>query len=205
MQDRFRFTGWMIAVVGTVFQFLGSGSYAQTPAPTQPHKYFGMRGTVELGGSVSFASMQNVVKGTTGNWVYDLSAVPYAGYFILDGVELGINPAGLSYQKGTGDSSSVQLRMLFAPSYNFHTSTMVTPFVEGLAGLSTHSLSISGKTNTISGFTWGGRVGIKSAVTDKGLLVIGVQYLQITLNPSGSTSRNGFNEFSIDAGWTVWL
>jgi len=82
---------------------------------------------------------------------------------------------------------------------------MVTPFVEGLAGLSTHSLSISGKTNTISGFTWGGRVGIKSAVTDKGLLVIGVQYLQITLNPSGSTSRNGFNEFSIDAGWTVWL
>ena len=133
MQGRFRSAGWMIAIVGALFQPWGSGTYAQAPAPTQVHRYFGMHGTVELGGSVAFASMQNVVKGSTGSWIYDLSAIPYAGYFILDGVELGINPAGLSYQKGTGDSSAVQLRMLFAPSYNFHTSTMVTPFVEGLA------------------------------------------------------------------------
>lgn len=205
MPQKFGSVGRTIAVVGTIFSFWTSAAFAQAQAPTQPRKYFTMHGTVELGGSVTFAATQGVVQGTTRDWVYELSALPYVGYFILDGLELGINPAGLTLNKGTGDSTAVQLRLLFAPSYNFHTSTIVTPFVEGLAGLTTHSLSVSGRTNTISGFTWGGRVGIKSALTEKGLLLIGIQYLQITLNPSGGTARNGFNEFSISAGWTVWL
>ena len=99
----------------------------------------------------------------------------------------------------------MQLRILFAPSYNFHTATMVTPFVEGLAGLTSASLIHSGSTTSISGFTFGGRDGIKAALFEKGMLNIGIQFLRITLNPSGAGSRNGSNELSVSAGWTLWL
>jgi hypothetical protein len=37
------------------------------------------------------------------------------------------------------------------------------------------------------------------------MLNIGIQFLRITLNPSGAGSRNGSNELSVSAGWTLWL
>ena len=82
---------------------------------------------------------------------------------------------------------------------------MVTPFVEGLAGLTSSSLIHAGSTRSSSGFTFGGRLGVKAAVTERGMLTIGIQFLRITLNASGAGSRNGANELSASAGWTVWL
>jgi len=181
-----------------------SAGAAGASAQQQPHKRFGAPGTVELGGSGTFTAVQPVAGGNTGSWVYDLSFMPYAGYFLAEGFELGINPAGVSVTT-VGDTSTVRLRVLLAPSYNFHTPTMITPFVEGLAGLTTSSLIHGGSTTSVSGFTFGGRLGIKTAVTERGLLTIGVQYLRITLNASGAASRSGSNELAIAAGYTVWL
>ncbi|HTY57859.1 MAG TPA: hypothetical protein VMF59_03540 [Bacteroidota bacterium] len=177
-----------------------SGIFAQP----QQRKRFGSPGTVELGGSMTFAATQPVTQGKTGTWVYDFSMAPYVGYFLFEGLELGINPVGLDVIS-VGDQTSTQIRMLFAPSYNFHTGTMVTPFLEGLAGITSASQKLSTGTATESGFTFGGRAGIKVALVEKGMLVIGIQYLQVTLDPSGASTRYGSNELSFSAGWTVWL
>jgi hypothetical protein len=178
-----------------------SGTFAQQ---SQQRRHFGSQGTVELGGSTTFTATQPVAAGNTSAWMYDFSLLPYAGYFIFDGLELGINPAGVNVQS-SGDSTAVQLRILFAPSYNFRTGTMVTPFLEGLAGITSASLIHSGSTTSVSGFTFGGRAGIKAALIERGMLTIGVQFLRITLNKAGAGSRNGSNELAVSAGWTVWL
>ena len=170
----------------------------------QVRKSFGAAGTLELGGSMTFTGSQPVAAGTSGNWVYEFSLLPYAGYFVIEGLELGIDPAGVSV-RSSGDTTAVQLRILLAPAYNFHTATIVTPFVEGLAGITSASLVRLGSTTSVSGFTFGGRAGIKAAVTERGMLNIGIQFLRITLNPSGGGSRNGSNELSVSAGWTIWL
>jgi hypothetical protein len=223
-----------------------SGAFAQAQ---QPRKHFGDPGTLELGGSMTFTASQPVLAGTAGSWVYDFSLLPYAGYFVIEGLELGVNPAGVNVQssgdttavqlrilfapaynfrtgtmvtpfveglelginpagvnvQSSGDTTAVQLRILFAPAYNFRTGTMVTPFVEGLAGVTSASLIRPGLTTSISGFTFGGRAGIKTALSERGMLTIGIQFLRITLNPSGAASRNGSNELSVSAGWTIWL
>ncbi|HTR99180.1 MAG TPA: hypothetical protein VML00_05465 [Bacteroidota bacterium] len=186
-----------------VVLFLWVAAASAQPQP-QVHRRFGAAGTVELGGSGTFTAVQPVVAGNTGTWVYDLAFMPYAGYFLAEGFELGINPAGVSVTT-IGDTSTVRLRILVAPSYNFHTPTMITPFVEGLAGFTSSSLIRGGSTTSVAGFTFGGRLGIKTAVTERGLLTIGVQYLRITLNASGAPSRSGSNELAIAAGYTVWL
>ena len=165
------------------------------------------RGTVELGGSATYQSVWGVVNGNTSNSpAFIFSAMPFVGYFVIDGLELGLNPAGIVVSGGTGRSTVTQLRALFAPSYNFRTSTVSTPFVEGLAGVTTQTTDATGGgTATLAGFTWGGRAGIKVALTDRGLLTIGVEYLLVTLNPPGASARNGYNELSVSAGWTVWF
>jgi hypothetical protein len=191
----------LLAVLVLAAGIGASETFAQQP---QPRKHFGAPGTLELGGSMTFTASQPVLAGKTGNWVYDFSLLPYAGYFVIEGIELGINPAGVNV-RSSGDTTAVQLRILFAPSYNFHTTTMVTPFVEGLAGVTSASLIHAGSTTSISGFTFGGRAGIKAALIEKGMLNIGIQFLRITLNPSGAGSRNGSNELSVSAGWTIWL
>jgi len=103
---------------------------------------------------MTFATTQPVAGGATGAWVYDFTMLPYAGYFVIEGLELGLNPAGVNVHTA-GDTTTVQMRILFAPAYNFHTPTMVTPFIEGLAGLTSSSLMHSGSTKSSSGFTFG--------------------------------------------------
>jgi hypothetical protein len=52
----------------------------------------------------------------------------------------------------------------------------------------------------------GGRGGIKIAITNQGLLNIGLQYIQQSLVGAGSTDqRNGTNQLSLSAGFTVWF
>jgi hypothetical protein len=179
---------------------------AGVPSTAQEQRrHFGSRGTIEVGGSITFLASQPVVNEKRGVATSTLSVLPYVGYFVIESFEVGINPAGLvltSVDSGT----TTQLRILVAPSYNFRTGTMITPFVEGLAGLTSETVSISGAgTSTSAGFTWGGRAGVKVALLERGLLIIGLQYLNVTVNPPGTTTRNGSNEFSVAAGWTVWF
>jgi hypothetical protein len=166
-------------------------------------KSFAQKGVVELGGSVSFSSRTAVYNGSTnGDAFTTLSIQPYLGYFVTDKFELGLNPLGLTYMS-QGSSNATQIGIFLAPSYNFiTTSGKLFPFIEGLIGYS--SQTSTGSTDR-SGLSYGGRTGIKVPVGGSGLLNISVQYLMITLNRSGSTSRNGENDLAIAAGFTVWM
>ena len=166
----------------------------------QEPKRFASKGTIELGGTISFQSITPVANDKTGDATNIFSAMPFAGYFVFDGFEVGVNPVGVTVVN-SGGTTITQLRMFIAPSYNFKTQSIAYPFVEGLAGLTSQTSGGS----TISGFSWGGRGGVKIALTEKGLLNIGAQYLVITANPKGVTKRNGTNELSVLAGWTVWF
>jgi hypothetical protein len=165
----------------------------------QEGKKFATKGSTELGGSISFQSLTSVSNGNTGNAIKIFSVAPYIGYFVTDGFEIGLNPLGFTSISYSG-SSEKQIMIFAAPSYNFKTEGIAYPFVEALLGYTSQSNG-----STQSGFSWGGRGGVKIAVTDKGLLNLGIQYVQITLNPSGSTNRYGSNQFTISAGFTVWF
>jgi len=166
---------------------------------SHPGKGFATAGAVEVGGSISFQSITPVYGGRTGDAVTILSLAPFIGCFVADGFEIGLNPLGITHLSGSGGSATL-VTIFAAPSYNFRTGGIVYPFLEALLGYTSASNGSSQ-----SGFSWGGRGGLKIAATGKGLLNIGVQYLQITLNPSGATSRNGENQLAVSGGFTVWF
>ena len=168
-------------------------------AVAQEGKKFAMKGSTELGGSISFQSITPVSNGNTGYATTIFSVAPFIGYFVADGFEIGVNPLGLT-TISSGGSSFTQIMIFAAPSYNFKTEGIAYPFIEALLGYTSQSNGSSR-----SGFSWGGRGGVKLAVTDKGLLNLGIQYVQITLNPSGTTNRYGSNQLAISAGFTVWF
>ena len=175
--------------------------FVTTDASAQEGGKFASKGTTELGGSISFQSTTPVSRGSTGDALTILSFQPFIGYFITDGFELGLNPLGITSISYFG-SSATSISIFLAPSYNFQTDRkgIAYPFLEALLGYTSTSNG-----STASGFSWGGRAGVKLAVTGKGLLNFGVQYLQITLNREGETERTGTNQFAISAGFTVWL
>ena len=166
-------------------------------------KKFAQKGVVELGGSVSFSSRVAVYNGSTqGDAFTTFSLQPYIGYFVTDKFELGMNPLGITYMS-QGSSNATQIGIFVAPAYNFiTTSGNLFPFIEGLIGYS--SQTSTGSTDR-SGFSYGGRTGIKVSVGSSALLNISVQYLMITLNRSGASDRNGENDLAIAAGFTVWM
>lgn len=166
----------------------------------QEDKKFGMKGTTELGGNIQFQSMTPVVNGSTHESMTVFSVAPFIGYFVADGFELGVNPLGIT-SISTAGGSVTEVMIMAAPSYNFKTEGNAHPFIEALVGYTTQS---SGD-NSASGLSWGGRGGVKISVTDKGLLNLGIQYLQITTNPDGATTRYGSNQLTISAGFTIWI
>jgi len=176
-----------------MFVLVGSASLAQ------PGKKFATAGDIELGGSISFQTTSPVYNGRTGDAMTIFSLSPFIGFFVANGLEVGLNPLGITVISYSG-SSATSVMVFAAPSYNLNTGGNVYPFIEALLGYTAESNSSS-----VSGFSWGGRGGLKIALTGKGLLNLGVQYLQITLNPSGATSRNGENQLAISAGFSVWF
>jgi hypothetical protein len=178
---------------------------AQVRSSPKPRKGFASTGVWELGGSATFSSTTPVVGGSRGDAVYKLSAIPYVGYFLMNSLELGVNPLGVALTSG-GDTTTTELRFLFAPSYNYDLGGSAYPFIEGLAGYTAVIMDYpGGARSTRSGFSWGGRLGVKFPVTARGLLIVGVQYLVITLDPKGASARNGSDELSISLGFSVWL
>lgn len=165
---------------------------------TQAQRYgggFASPGVVELGGGLTFQSTTNVANGNTGSTTTMFSLQPYVGYFFTDGFELGFNPFGIQTVEG-----STTLLFLLAPSYNFRTGSIAYPFVEALLGLASHSDG-----DTRSGFSWGLRGGVKLGLVGNSLLNLGLEYLQVSMNPSGATSRYGYNQVAFNVGFTVWF
>lgn len=186
--------------LSSMLLILGSIGILSPVCLAQGEKGFAMKGATELGGSISFESQTMIYRGNSGGTASYFSFTPYAGYFITDGFELGFDPLGISTFSYSGGTTVTQLMIFAAPSYNFRTESIAYPFVEALLGYTSNS---SGGTQ--SGFSWGGRAGVKLAVTGNGLLNLALQYTEITENPSGSSGRTGWNEFLISAGFSIWL
>lgn len=165
----------------------------------QEMKKFALKGSTELGGSISFQSLTPVSNGNTGDATTVFSLMPYIGYFVTDGFEIGLNPLGIASYSFSGNSTT-QVMIFAAPSYNFKTEGIAYPFIEALLGYTSQSDG-----STRSGFSWGGRGGVKLAITNQGLLNLAIQYVQITMNPSGANNRYGQNQLSVSAGFTVWF
>jgi hypothetical protein len=165
-------------------------------------KTFATRGVVELGGALSYSATWGINNGARGNDpLHMVSATPYVGFFVIDGLEVGANPLGFTYIK-EGSSHVTQLKMLASVAYNFKTPTRIYPFLEGLAG---YAWSSSSSGTDRGGFSWGGRGGIKVPVATGALVDVGVQYLLVTLKQSGATTRSGYDELGVVVGFSVWL
>ena len=170
---------------------------------------FRNKGTVELGGSISYSSMTTVTNGTTDNNSTSIfNFTPMVSYFIAEGFYLGVSP-GINIVKVAGSNDAITNLMLFAvPGYAFGKGE-VFPFVEGWVGytaVSSNSDPIlgSGKLD-LSGVSYGGRGGVKIQVGKGGLVNIGVSYTALTLNPKGADKRTGMNVLGVVVGFSVFI
>ena len=170
---------------------LSLGAEAQT---------FAKKGIIETGGVVSFSSNTAVANGNSAsNSTSTFTISPNAGYFIMDGLQLGavISFTSVSY---SGNSTT-----MFAGypqvQYYFDTQSKVYPFLGAFIGYNTISNG-----GSASGIIWGGHGGVAIQVANNVLIKFAAYYDQSTLNPSGSTGgRNGYNEFGIQGGFSVFF
>jgi hypothetical protein len=165
-------------------------------------RQFATKGITEISGTVSYSSLTSVFNGETGDAISIFTLAPQVGYFVTDGFELGLG-TGVSLLPGFSvispeDGESTNLLQLFmAPSYNIKTNdAKLYPFIEAQLGYT----SISSGDQTDSGFSYGGRAGLKIVAVEHFLVNLSVQYLLITLNESGETERDGFNYLTFGIG-----
>jgi hypothetical protein len=190
------------ASVIPVLCIVGLLAGSSSPSYSQDVK-FATKGITEIGGSVSFSSYTPVFNGETEeDGISILTFAPQIGYFIGDGFELGF-ATGISLLPGISSISpdegdGITLLQLFAaPSYNFTTGSETTfPFIEGLLGYT----SLSSDGDDASGFSYGGRGGVKIVLVEHLLMTVSGQYLLMTFNPEGADERSGFNYLSFGVG-----
>jgi len=174
---------WLLLLI----MFFGTGR-------AQEAKRFGQKGVTEAGGSFAFTSTVPVENGQTRNGYSVYEGSVYIGYFVADGIELGVNPLGVQ-GSSYGGSGSTQLTINAAAAYNFRVEGKNIPFVEGIAGV---LLALT------SGYDYGLRAGVKNAVAERVLVTLGVQYLLISYSNERSSGRYGSNQFMFSVGVTVW-
>jgi len=196
--DRARVSRVCCAVVLGLLVFVSASS-------AQESKSFATKGTYELGGNVSYQYTSFLASGTETSYMNFLSVLPYAGYFVSDNIEIGVNPLGIQ-RSWRSSGSTTSYTMFIAPAYNFKAQGNVYLFAEAQLGYTGERSSSSfGSPFDMDGFSWGGRVGVKIPAGVSGLLNLGVQYQQITLKSSGFTGDVGQNILMVFAGFSVWL
>jgi len=173
-----------------------------TSADAQNISKYAKKSQWEVGGSIGFMSTKIVANGETldDSWT-TVTFQPYGGYFVINGLELGIMPS-VNYTK-YGDYNSTDYTLYFAPSYNFDTKSQFYPYIMGLIGYTGNN---SGDVN-LKGIAWGGEVGVKANFFGNSLLKLGVQYEQLTLNPDPNPGdeRNGYNNIKVNLGFNVFF
>lgn len=173
-----------------------------TSANAQTISKFAKKSQWEVGGSISFTSSTAVNNGETAdNSTATLSFQPYGGYFVINGLELGVMPS-VDYTK-FGDYNSTSYVLYFAPSYNFDTKSQFYPYITGLIGYN----AINSGNDNRKGIAWGGEAGVKMNLLGNSLLKLGIQYIQQTLNPDPNITdeRNGYNTFRVNLGFNVFF
>lgn len=169
---------------------------------------FAKKGVIEMGGSAGFSSITSVFNGESAeNSTSVFMIEPYVGYFIMNGLELGLIPSFSTYSHG--DASQTSFGVYFAPAYNFDLKSSLYPFIEGRIGYNTSSYDDGNSLTedaSSSGLAWGLRGGVKVQLGNSALLNFALAYNQITMNPENwDGDRNGQNSFDVMAGFTVFL
>jgi hypothetical protein len=190
-------------IASAVPDLAAQGQPVVQPPQQEARRYFTQGGTWEFGGSAGFSSTTPVTAGATGDARTMVSATPAAGYFVMNGVEVVVNPLMAVYSS-QGSVNSLDLLVMGGVGYAYRAHPRFFPFIEGVAGFG-YSRSEAGTTVTRQGFAWGGRGGVKISVASGALLNLGAQYLQVTLNRSGESDRNGYNAISALVGLSFWL
>ena len=163
----------------------------QATSQTTSSKYFGSPNCVELGGSISLNS-QTVGGYESSTFLFS----PFIGWFVAKGFELGFDPLSV-----TASDGSTSFLILFAPSYNFLTSSSskMYPFIEGDIGMNYEG----GGGGSESGLSAGARVGLKIEIVKHALLNVSLQYLKNS-DGSGEVSE-GTSSLVAGAGFTVYF
>ena len=167
---------------------------------------FAKKGVWELGGMIGFASTTAVNDGETGDEALtQFTFEPYIGYFVINGLELGLIPSFSSLSQG--DASISEFDIYFAPAWNFDLQSMAFPYLEGRIGYGTANYDYGeGDGTTLSGLSWGLRGGLKYQLGSSALVNASLGYTQSTLNPKDwDGGRNGTNVFDVMAGFTIFF
>ena len=167
------------------------------------HAQFATKGTIELGGAVSFSSTTAVSNGNTASSSTSLfQFMPYGNYYITDGFSIGLSP-GIDIVKFAGASESTKGYAIFlVPGYAFTTKSNMYPFIEGMVGYT--ALSGGGLTD-LSGISFGGKAGVKMVVGNNGIITVGLSYILFNLSPSGANSRSGYNDIALSFGYSLYI
>ena len=188
-----------ILVIASVVALL----FVSSSATIAQEKQFATKGTTELAGTISYSNFTMVYNGeTSDNDLSIFTLAPQIGYFITDGFELSLG-TGIALLPGysvlspsEGESTNI-FQLFLAPSFNLRTENKsIYPFVEAQLGYT----STSSGDNTESGFSYGGRIGVKFVAANNFLITFSGQYLLITLNEDGADERNGLNYLTIGVG-----
>jgi len=168
---------------------------------------FATKGDIEMGGSFGFTSKTNVSIGNTA----DESSVsfrfePYVGFFFIKNFELGIIPAITFDSPAFSNWSTVLVEASVAPAWNFDLKSIVYPFIEIRTGINYQiKSSKGGSTETSAGFLGALRGGIKLQVGSNALVNFSMYYTAYSLTQENHNNRDGYNQFGIMGGFTIFL
>ncbi|MDI6778963.1 MAG: hypothetical protein QME25_02025 [Bacteroidota bacterium] len=163
---------------------------------------FGKEGVIEFGGNASFQSTTPVAEGKTGDATTTIMLSPTVGYFVIDGVEVGVDPlsyTSVSYPKPIDKTYSTLGFWAFG-AYHFMTMGTTYPYVQALVGYTSAS---NGK--SASGLAYGAAIGAKFEVASGLLINASAQYRFYTYTPEDADKRWGDNVLSIGIGISGFL
>ena len=192
-----------MSLIIIIILFFTTGSYSQN----LKHKC-SKQGTWETGGELFFSTSSEEYSetGTVNhdgiNTYTNFQLSANAGYFIINGLKLGFEPA-LEVTDLFGHTDT-QLKIYFTPEYVLDIKTNYYPFVSAAVGYLSYSPAYS---STGDGFTWGVKGGVKINAAGNSLLAIALRYYEENYNTLYSIygSRQKSKQIGISAGWSVFF
>ena len=155
---------------------------------------FIQKGNTELGGDISFTSMnESESSGSLNTFIFN----PYIGCMFSDGFEIGFRPQITITSYGGGTLTTMGL--FLAPAYNANMGTIVYPFFELLVGYNT----INNENNNFGGLGLGVDGGLKINIAGNSLLLMKLEYLHQEYDTGNE--NESINTLSFGLGFRVFL
>ncbi len=162
---------------------------------------FGKQGVIEFGGTAGFMSATPVYDGETGDATSYFMLEPSIGYFVIDGLEVGLNPLSIvSESPSEGDALTTIGAWAFG-AYHFMTMGKTYPYIEALLGYT----SMSSGDNSYGGLAYGVGAGAKFEIAGGLLLNAAVDYRFYTYDSDLTGGRDGANILLIGVGLSGFL